>query len=152
VKYGASFAPISTELRVLLQLACFAMYPSLPTRDALCDMAGRSGTPRPPIVPRTSSSPGPSRSVQGPGTGQTSGRRRESLVDRLKKAASQPSLAGLPSALGVPSIVKAAEALVSRSEGSASSSRGPSSSGGLGDAAPETALLVTSSTEWVPAQ
>lgn len=44
--------------------------------------------------------------------------------NRIKRAASQPSLAGLPSALGVPSIVKAAEALVSRSEGSASSSRG----------------------------
>ena len=63
------------------------------------------------------------------------GTRRQSIMDRLKRAASQPSLAGLPGGLGsVPKgIVKAAEALIARSD-SGSSAGGASSAAMRGSA------------------
>ncbi|CAL8463425.1 g2959 [Coccomyxa elongata] len=76
---------------------------------------------RPPIPPR--GSPGSSGGTTALGAQFGGGRnlggtRQQSLMDRLKRVASQPSLTGLPASLGsVPKgIVKAAEALIARSD------------------------------------
>ncbi|CAK0740559.1 hypothetical protein CVIRNUC_001259 [Coccomyxa viridis] len=72
------------------------------------------GRPRPPVAP-----------VQMPGSAAPSGR-RQSIMDRVKRVASQPTLSGLPQALGVPNILKAAEALVARVDPGGSVSPPPS--------------------------
>ncbi len=74
-----------------------------------------------------------------PGGPDPGGSRRQSLMDRLKRAASQPSLGGLPSGLSVPKgIVKAAEALLARSDsggnaGAPAALRGSASAPGMAD-------------------
>ncbi|BDA48709.1 probable LysM and putative peptidoglycan-binding domain-containing protein at N-terminal half [Coccomyxa sp. Obi] len=88
---------------------------------------------RPPIPPR--GSPGSSGATtalgaQFGGVPDPGGTRRQSIMDRLKRAASQPSLAGLPASLGsVPKgIVKAAEALIARSDSGGSTAGASSTS------------------------
>lgn len=116
-----------------------------------------SAPPRPPIAPRGSPSVGGATAPGAPpGMPQPSGRRRTSVMERLKRAASQPTLAGLPAGLAATSkgIVKAAEALIARSDtggsgggcGSATSSlRGSASAPGMGDPAALEALPAASS-------
>lgn len=102
---------------------------------------------RPPIPPRGSPGGGAAAATAGghQGVPDPGGSRRQSLMDRLKRAASQPSLAGLPSGLAsglaVPKgIVKAAEALLARSDsgssaGASASLRGSASAPGMAEPA-----------------
>ncbi|KAK9917383.1 hypothetical protein WJX75_003789 [Coccomyxa subellipsoidea] len=98
---------------------------------------------RPPIPPRGSPGGGAAAATTGghQGVPDPGGSRRQSLMDRLKRAASQPSLAGLPSGLAVPKgIVKAAEALLARSDsgssaGASASLRGSASAPGMAEPA-----------------
>ncbi|CAL5223678.1 g6229 [Coccomyxa viridis] len=79
------------------------------------------GRPRPPVMPTQV----PTFSA---GNSPAPGSRRQSIMDRVKRAASQPTLSGLPQALGVPQIVKAAEALVARVDTSAGPASAPARS------------------------